>query len=90
MKVWVLAGVLSAVAFPTAAAADTIGPCQTEEVRSVIAPDRAEMTSVSAAPAAARPAATQREASDTRGDPTRRRSGKRVPDAELIGPRGAL
>jgi hypothetical protein len=38
---------------------------------------------------AARPAATTREDS-VREEAQRRRSGKRVPDAELIGPRGAL
>lgn len=38
---------------------------------------------------AARPAATTREEA-AREEAPRRRGGKRVPDAELIGPRGAL
>lgn len=91
MKILVLAGVLAAVAFPTAAAAEVTSPCQAEDARSAFAADRAEPTVAPAPPPAARQTATQREASEARAETNnRRRSGRRVPDAELIGPRGAL
>jgi len=90
MKVLVLAGALAAIAFPSAAAADVLPPCQSEDARSALSGDRVEPTAVPAAPAVARQAIAQRDVSETRAEPTRRRSGKRVPDAELIGPRGAL
>lgn len=90
MKILVLAGALVAVAIPTAAAADVTTPCQSEDARGALAPDRAETTIAPAAPQAARQATAQRETSEARAEPARRRSGKRVPDAELIGPRGAL
>ncbi len=89
MKVLVLAGALAAVAFPTAAAAEAVAECQSEDARSALTPDRAEPT-VAPAPPAARQAAAQRETSEARTETARRRNGKRVPDAELIGPRGAL
>jgi hypothetical protein len=88
MKIIVLAGALTAVAFPTAAAAEAVTPCQAEE-RSALTPDRAEPT-VAPPPSVVRQAAAQREATETRTETARRRNGKRVPDAELIGPRGAL
>ena len=90
MKILVLAGALAAVTCPTAASAEVIAPCQAEDARSALTSDRAEATVAPAPPQASRQSATQREASDTRADANRRRSGKRVPDAELIGPRGAL
>lgn len=90
MKILVLAGALAAVAFPTAAAADVTTPCQSEDVRGALTPDRAETTVAPAAPQAARQVTAQRDAGEARAETPRRRSGKRVPDAELIGPRGAL
>jgi hypothetical protein len=90
MKILVLAGALAAIAFPTAAAAEVITPCQAEDPRSALTPDRAEPTVAPAPPAIARQTTAQRDASETRADTPRRRNGKRVPDAELIGPRGAL
>lgn len=93
MKVLVLAGALAAVAFPAAAAAEVIEPCRTQDAETSTALiDRAETTSAPApvAPVARQPSATQRVANETRTEAPRRRSGKRVPDSELIGPRGAL
>ncbi|HRP10113.1 MAG TPA: hypothetical protein PLK37_03685 [Terricaulis sp.] len=90
MKVLMLAGVIAAVAFPTAAAAEAVSPCQTEDARSALTSDRVEQTIAPAPPAVARQAAAPRETAEARSEPARRRSGKRVPDAELIGPRGAL
>ena len=90
MKVLMLAGALAAVAFPTAAAAEAVAPCQTEDARSSMTSDRVEQTVSPAPPAIARQAAAARETAEQRSEPARRRSGKRVPDAELIGPRGAL
>ncbi len=90
MKVWVLAGALAAFAFPTMAAADVITPCRTDDSRGVLATDRAEPAAAAAQQTNARPAQTQRDTTEARAEPPRRRSGKRVPDAELIGPRGAL
>jgi hypothetical protein len=89
MKVFVLAGALAAVAFPAAAAADIGEPCPVEETRSSLAPDRAEPVSTPAPTAPSRQSTAQREP-ESRAETTRRRSGKRLPDAELIGPRGAL
>lgn len=102
MKVLVLASVFTAAMVPFAAAAETDAPCQTEEDRRV--PQVRINTDVpggSAPPAptarqttAPRPTdaqVAQREAdAAARAFAERRRSGKRIPDAELIGPRGAL
>lgn len=85
-------GVLAIIAWPSVASADEVSPCQAEEPRAAISStERVEPTAV-AAPSVVtlRQAGTQRETAEARTDATRRRSGKRVPDAELIGPRGAL
>jgi len=90
MQVLILAGLLSATA-PMTTGAEGALECQIEDSR------RAEQTRLDAptpAPTvqATRPAVTPRETAEqtARPDSQRRRSGKRIPDAELIGPRGAL
>lgn len=90
MKVWVMAGAFAAFAFPTVAAADVTSPCRTDDTRGVLSTDRVEATSAPASQTSARQSTAQRETQEARVEPQRRRSGKRVPDAELIGPRGAL
>lgn len=87
MRLWVVAGALAAAAFPSVAAAERTEVCQ-EESRSSATAERAEPT-MAPAPNATRPVIVQREAQDATRD-ARRRGGKRIPDAELIGPRGAL
>lgn len=92
MKNLVLLGALvAAAAVPGVAAADPIAPCQLEAERTT-QPERAEQTAAPTAPTAASPRATQgqRTAEQQATRDTRRRGGKGVPDAELIGPRGAL
>lgn len=103
MKVLFLASVFTAAMVPFAAAAETDAPCQLEEDRRV--PQVRINTDAPGGSAPAAPVARQtnapRSASDAqvaqreadaaaRAFAERRRSGKRIPDAELIGPRGAL
>lgn len=85
MKAWVLAGVMSVVTIPFASAAETTGECQLDETRRSAQPQSAP-----AAPSVARPTVAERAAEPTRAHAPRRRSGKHIPDAELIGVRGAL
>lgn len=91
MRTLVLLGALAAVAAPGVATAQPIAPCQLEAERTT-QPERAEQTAAPTAPTAAPPRATQgqRTAEQQTTRDTRRRGGKGVPDAELIGPRGAL
>lgn len=102
MKTQVLAGVLAGlftvVTAPFAAAAETTTECQLEPDRRSIA-QRLDAPVAPAAPNTGRPAATPREVTPPpvaeadqvrQAANERRRSGKRIPDAELIGPRGAL
>ncbi len=83
MKVLILASLLSAAAVPMAVAAENTAECQIDETRRA-AQQRAAPP---AAPTVARPTTAAQEA---RTANVRRRSGKRIPDAELIGPRGSL
>jgi hypothetical protein len=88
MKVWILAGLFTAAFAPLAAAAESTAECQLDDARRA-AQTRADAPAPSAA--TARPTvATRAEGAAPRSGAARRRSGKRVPDAELIGPRGAL
>jgi hypothetical protein len=94
MKVLVLAGLITAATAPFAMAADSEIECQGETRR---APAEQRLDAPPPAPGAAaatpaRPTVAQREAPDTQRPAAteRRRNGKRIPDAELIGPRGAL
>ncbi len=84
MKVLVLAGLIAMAAAPLALAAESTAECELDETR------RDEARRAEAGPQTARPTVAQRSESTTRATPQRRRSGKRIPDAELIGPRGAL
>lgn len=89
MKVWVLAGLLTAAMAPLAAAAEDTAECELDETRRAVQA-RAETP---AAPANARTTSAPRDADETaapRVEAQRRRNVKRIPDAELIGPRGAL
>ncbi len=86
MKVMILAGLVSAAMASVASASTmTIGPtplaCQSGEQR------RARTPAPHPAPVAV--AAGERADPGARPAP-RRREAKRIPDAELIGPRGAL
>ena len=90
MKIWIMAGLFTVVMAPLAAAAENTTECQLDEAR------RAAQTRVDPpanANATARPTVAPRvtaEETSPRQDTSRRRSVKRIPDAELIGPRGAL
>ena len=102
MKVWVLAGLFTLASAPAAFALDvaTDAECQVDDMRrqmdQVIPETDSGSTPTTAAPTVApivRPPTTQRQvaaAPADRAPVTRRRSGKRIPDAQLIGPRGAL
>ena len=93
MKVWVFALGFSAALFPAianAGATPDARDCQTGNAR------RGECITSSTQPVAP-PVTTTHQTTRSppppqtaRNDAARRRSGKHVPDAELIGPRGAL
>jgi hypothetical protein len=101
MKMWVLAGFFTAVTIPLAAASEDATECQVDNARQPAQvridsggsggsapPARARTTS---APRETPAQVAQREADEAeRAAAERRRNGKRIPDAELIGPRGAL
>jgi hypothetical protein len=103
MKFWVMAGLFTAAAVPFAGAAEASAECQVDDTRRApqvridaggpggSAPvQTARTTSAPRDPDAADQVA-QREAAEAAARAAeRRRSGKRIPDAELIGPRGAL
>lgn len=98
MKTWVLAGLFTVVTAPFAVAAETTTECQLDPDRRSVE-QRLDAPAPPAAPTTGRPTVTQREVTPppaTAADQVRqaanerRRSGKRIPDAELIGPRGAL
>jgi hypothetical protein len=90
MKILIMAGLFTLAMTPLAAAAESTTECQLDEAR------RAAQTRVdppASASSTARPTAAPRvtaEETPPRQDTSRRRSVKRIPDAELIGPRGAL
>lgn len=93
MRMLLLAGLITAATAPIALAGESEIECE-GETRRAPAEQRLE-TPPPPAPGAtttARPTVAQREAPDTQRPATteRRRNGKRIPDAELIGPRGAL
>jgi hypothetical protein len=89
MKVSVLAILITAVTAPVAMAAETGLDCQIDDSRRAVEEQRAAPPPT---PNTARPTVAQRDISEAqRAAPVdRRRNGKRIPDAELIGPRGAL
>lgn len=87
MKVWVLAGLFTVAMAPVAMAGEDVTECQLDETRRT-AEQRA---AAPPAPNVARPTVAQRDVIEPVRPPVeRRRSGKRIPDAQLIGPRGAL
>jgi hypothetical protein len=99
MKIWVMAGLFTAAAIPFAGAAEASAECQVDDTRRMPhvriddgAPGGSAATT--ATPTAQRDVnadRTAREAAERAAAMAeRRRSGKRIPDAELIGPRGAL
>lgn len=84
MRVLVLAGLITAVSAPFAAAAENEIECQVTDLRRAPAEQRIDQAPQS-------PAATT-VARQTAPPPAveRRRGGKPVPDAQLIQPRGTL
>jgi hypothetical protein len=101
MKVLVLAGLFTAAAIPFAGAAEASAECQVEDARRTPhvridggGPGGGAPATVARTTSAPRDVATeqalQREAAEAARAAERRRNGKRIPDAELIGPRGAL
>jgi hypothetical protein len=100
MKVLVLAGMFTAAAIPFAGAAEAAAECQVEDARRTSHVRIDGGSAGGSAPTLARPTvapreaaeeqALQREAAEAARLAERRRNGKRIPDAELIGPRGAL
>ncbi len=103
MRFWVLAGLFSVVGMPLANAVETTADCKLDDTRRQFDHVIAETESGSAPPPAATAPSAQpavRQAPPRRQTATvtaerqqqtqRRRNGKRIPDAQLIGPRGAL
>lgn len=102
MRVLLLAGLITAATVPFAAAAENdfndfnaftdVIDCQVTDVSRAPAEQRLDQAPVSPAASTPRPAVVVREAVETprpvAGD--RRRSGKPVPDAQLIQPRRTL
>jgi hypothetical protein len=99
MKLWILAGLFTALWAPLAAAETTTVNCDVDDTQ------RSVQQRVDAAPAPAAPARTVRGGASSSGGqrgevavaPTprneaarRRGVSRRIPDAELIGGRGAL
>ena len=89
MKTWMLAGLFTVAMAPMAYAAEDTDACQVDEMR------RATQERIDAPPApsttiVARPAVAQRDVAEAQRAEPRRRTGKRIPDAELIGPRSTL
>lgn len=90
MRLWLVAGALSVAAFPSVATAERTEICQEDARAAQPLVERAEQTSAPAQTGARPPDSQARSEQAARNEPNRRRSGKRIPDAELIGPRGAL
>lgn len=87
MKVPVLAVAFTAALCPMAMASEGGADCDVDDVRRAT---QQSLETPAPAPTVARPTVAQRDAPPARPAPDRRRNGKRIPDAELIGPRGAL
>jgi hypothetical protein len=91
MKVLVMAGLFTVAMTPFAMAAEDTSECQLDENRRAA---EQRVDTPTPAPNVARPTVAERQVAE--GAPVRpvvverRRSGKRIPDAQLIGPRGAL
>lgn len=89
MKFWVLVGFFSAAAIPMAAASESSADCQVDDTRPAVQ-QRADAPPPAPPANAARPTLAQGAETPARPELSRRRTGKRIPDAELIGPRGTL
>jgi hypothetical protein len=92
MRVLVLAGLFTAVTAPMAMAGENTIDCQMD-TRRASAEQRLDVTPPPApgTPTIARPTVAQAQPAEAPRPATeRRRNGKRVPDAELIAPRGVL
>jgi hypothetical protein len=91
MRVLVLAGLITAATIPFAAASENAIECQMDDTRRAAAEQRIDPAPITP-PTVARPTVATREAAEAPRPvaPDRRRNGKRVPDAELISPRGVL
>ena len=93
MRVLLLAGLISVAAAPFAAASAAVNEidCQAT-TRRAQGEERLEPAPPSPAAVVARPNGVQREAAEAPRPAAaeRRRSGKPIPDAQLIQPRGAL
>jgi hypothetical protein len=96
-----MVGLFTAAAIPFAGAAEASAECQVDDRRTPHVRIDGGGPGGSAPATAARPTSApretaaeqtaQREAAEAaRAAAERRRNGKRIPDAELIGPRGAL
>jgi hypothetical protein len=97
MKVWLLAGAITVVTVPFASAAEA--ECQVDDTRRQVQVRIDNGSPGGSAPTVARPTVAprdpapemaQREDDEPQRRVDRRRSGKPIPDAELIGPRRAL
>lgn len=92
MRVLLLAGLITVATVPFAAASDNEIECQADDARRASAEQRLDAPPAAPTATVARPTIARRDAAETpRPAPAeRRRNGKRVPDAELISPRGVL
>ena len=92
MRVLVLAGLITAVSAPFAAASENEIECQITDTRRAPAEQRLDQAPASPAATVARPTIVSREAVEAPRPAVgeRRRGGKLVPDAQLIQPRGTL
>ena len=89
MKVLILAGAITALGAPFAFADETTTECQLDDARRTT--HRHTDVAPTAKPDETRPTLAERAADPPPPvDAQRRRSGNHVPDAELIGRRGAL
>lgn len=90
MKTWMLAGLLTVAMAPLGYAAENTEACQVDEMRRATQ-ERAEAPPAQPNVAAvARATVAQRDVTEAQRAEPRRRTGKRIPDAELIGPRSTL
>jgi len=88
MRVVIIAGAISALTCGVAAATENQIECQAEDARSQ---ERERVASIPAPPQAiVRGGARVLAGAPTQPIAPRRRNGKTIPDAELIGPRGTL
>ena len=92
MKTWVLAALITVVTVPVASAFESTTDCQVDDSRRETRTEQRERVDPPASPAAttAHTTVATRDPNSRQEQQQRRRNGKRVPDAELIGPRGAL